>query len=65
MKPKDKRKVDDSTITTDTGGLCEMLNTGRATAVKIGLAAGAKIKVGKTVLWNIRKIKEHIDSVSG
>jgi len=34
-----------------------------ATAVKIGEAAGAKIQIGKRVLWNIGKVKKYLDAI--
>lgn len=50
--------------TVDTKELQEMLSSGRKTAVEIGKAAGARIKVGRRVLWNVGKIQKYIDSVS-
>ena len=49
-------------LTVNTNGLAQMLGCGRATAVKIGDDAGARIYVGKRVIWNIRKVQEYIDS---
>lgn len=51
-------------LTTDTHGLMIMLNTGRKTATEIGTAAGARIVIGRRVLWNIPKIRSFINSVS-
>lgn len=47
-----------------TSNLSHCLDCGRATAVKVGTAAGAMIKVGKRVLWNVRKVQRYIDSVT-
>lgn len=55
---------DNSTITVDTSGLQNMLCTGRYSAVKIGKAAHAQIRVGKLVLWNVRKVQSYLDSIS-
>lgn len=44
--------------------LAQMLNCGRATAVKIGSEAGAKIQIGRRVLWNVDKIQRYIDNMS-
>ncbi len=52
-------------IAVDTHELQIMLSCGKRTAVQIGCAAGAKIKVGKRVLWNIKRIQEYLDSLSG
>lgn len=48
----------------DTAQLQGMLNSGRKTAVEIGTAAGAKIKIGRRVLWNVRKVQEYLDAIS-
>lgn len=50
--------------TVDTAGLQAMLSSGRKTAVEIGTAAGARIQVGRRVLWNVRKVQQYLDSVS-
>lgn len=48
----------------DTAELQQMLCTGRKTAVEIGTAAGARIKVGRRVMWNVKKISEYLDTIS-
>lgn len=48
----------------DTKELQEMLSCGRATAVQIGNSAGARIQIGRKVLWNVRKINSYLDSIS-
>ena len=48
-------------VTTDR--LMEYLDCGRLTAVKIGEAAGGRIKIGKRVLWNLRKIQDYVDAI--
>lgn len=50
--------------TVDTKELQGMLSTGRKTAVDIGTAAGARVQVGRRVLWNVRRIQQYIDSIS-
>ena len=56
--------INDSTLTTDTPGLMQALNCGRVTAVKIGTDAGAKIQIGKRVLWSMSKIRRYIDDLT-
>lgn len=56
--------INDSTLTTDTPGLMQALNCGRVTAVKIGTDAGAKIQIGKRVLWSMSKIRRYIDELT-
>lgn len=48
----------------DTVELQAMLGTGRKTAVDIGIAAEARIQVGRRVLWNVKKIERYLDSIS-
>ncbi|MDD6070425.1 MAG: hypothetical protein PUC12_06365 [Clostridiales bacterium] len=50
--------------TVDTAGLQAMLSSGRKTAVEIGTAAGARIQVGRRVLWNVSKVQQYLDRVS-
>lgn len=50
--------------TVDTAGLQVMLSSGRKTAVEIGTAAGARIQVGRRVLWNVKKVQQYLDTVS-
>ena len=64
------RKTRDSAIslenkkTVDTIGLQSMLSCGRVSAVEIGTAAGARITVGRRVLWNVGKVQQYLDSIS-
>lgn len=51
-------------LTVDTAGLQSLLSAGYPTAVEIGMAAGAKITVGRRVLWNVSKIQKYLDEIS-
>ena len=51
-------------LTANTDSLAEYRDCGRTTAVKIGEAAGAKIQIGKRVLWNVSKVQTYLDSLS-
>ena len=51
-------------LTVDTAGLQSLLSAGYPTAVEIGTAAGAKITVGRRVLWNVSKIQKYLDEIS-
>ncbi len=55
-------KEDKRTI--DTVGLQAMLSSGRKTAVEIGNAAGARIQIGRRVLWNVGKVQKYLDFIS-
>lgn len=51
-------------ICVDTSELQQLLCTGRKTAIQIGMAAGARIKVGTRIVWNVKKVSEYLDSIS-
>ena len=48
-----------NTIAVDTMGLMQALN-----CVKIGTDAGAKIQIGKRVLWSMSKIRKFVDELA-
>ena len=64
MNKKSEMVVSCNSLTVDTTGLQELLNAGIKTATEIGVAAGAKIYVGRRVLWNVSKIKTYLDEIS-
>lgn len=51
-------------LAVNTQMLMKMLNCGKPTAVKIGTAAGAKIVIGRKILWNPRIIRRYLDDIS-
>ena len=57
----DNKEVEQRLI--DSKQLREMLNCGRSTE-KIANDAGARVKIGKRVLWNVKKIDEHLEKIS-
>ena len=58
----DQQGFEKLTITTDR--LQAMLGCGRKSAVQIGDLAGARIQLGKRVLWNVNKVKDYVNRVS-
>ena len=44
--------------------LADMLSCGTNSARKIGLAAGAHIKIGSRSLWNVNRVKMYLDQIS-
>lgn len=48
----------------DTLQLAEALGCGRVAAETLGKEAGARIRIGRRVLWNVKKIQEYMDSIS-
>lgn len=51
-------------LTVDTDTLCQMLNCGRHTAVKIGDLAHARICMNSRVLWSVQRIREYLYDIS-
>ena len=49
----------------NTDELRVLVGCGRKSAVEIGIAAGAQIRIGRRVLWNVKKIEKYLDSISG
>ena len=64
MARKAQIKKIDNPLTVDTEGLKSLLNCGRNSAVEIGKQAGAEIRVGKRLLWNVSKVKRYINAIS-
>lgn len=54
----------ESKLTMNTETLSKYLDCGRSSAVKIGNEAGARIQIGRRVLWNILKVQKYLDKVS-
>lgn len=51
-------------LAVDTKELQELLGCGRYTAYEIGTLAGARMQLGKRVLWNVTKVKAYLDCIS-
>lgn len=51
-------------LAVNTAVLMKMLNCGKPTAMKIGNEAGAKIVIGRKILWNPRIVQQYLDSIS-
>ena len=61
---KTKDREANEQITVDIEKLSAMLSCGHATARKIGEQAGAKICIGRRVLYSVDKIKQYLSVVS-
>ncbi|MDD6827721.1 MAG: hypothetical protein PUE12_16745 [Oscillospiraceae bacterium] len=57
IEMKDKMAVDTKTLQV-------MVGVGRKSAVEIGTASGAKIQIGRRILWNTRKVQRYLDAMS-
>lgn len=60
---RDKDVKNNLTVNADT--LAGMLDCGRATAVKIGVDAGAKIQIGRRTLYKVSVIEKYLAALSG
>lgn len=49
----------------DTDELRVYLNIGRNNAMKFGEEVGAKVRIGRRVLWDKQVIDKHISSIAG
>ena len=57
-------KTNKNKLLVDTMDLKLLLGCGRATAVTIGMSAGAKVKVNRRVLWNVEIISDYIKEIA-
>lgn len=66
MKKTKKTQLNgiENQILLDTNELRELLSCGKYTAVKIGEAAQAKVKIGKRVLWNKALIQNYVNEIA-
>lgn len=62
---KTLNRYNEKFLTVNADTLAGMLNCGRATAVKIGTDAGAKIQIGRRTLYKVSIIERYLDSLSG
>lgn len=59
-----KSKIGESRLM-DTEELRAYTNLGRNSAMKIGEEIGAKVKIGKRVLWDRVKVDQYFNSLTG
>ena len=62
MNKTTQRKTDQQ-ITVDVEKLAGMLSCGRATARKIGEQAGARITIGRRVLYSVDSVKKYLETL--
>ena len=62
---KTSNRGSENLLTANAETLAGMLNCGRATAVKIGTEAGAKIRIGRRTLYKVSTVEKYLDSMSG
>ena len=61
---KRTRSESENKLYVDVLTLAGMLETGRVTADKIGIAAEAKVKIGRSSRYNIEKVKAYMESLT-
>ncbi len=61
---KTKDRETDRLLSVDAEKLTAMLSCGQSTARKIGEEAGAKIVIGRRVLYSVGKIEKYIEKVA-
>lgn len=63
-KTTESTSANKAQILVDTNDLMTLTHAGKITAIKIGDAAHARVKVGKRVLWNVSKVNRYINEIS-
>lgn len=64
MRQRITNAVTGETRLMDTEELRAYTNLGRNNAMKLGEEIGAKVKIGKRVLWDRRKIDKYLDELT-
>lgn len=61
---KTTERNSENLVTVDIDGLTAMLSCGAPSARKIAEEAGARIKIGRRVLYSVDKIKKYVDAIA-
>lgn len=59
------KRNNENYLTVNAETLAGMLDCGRATAVKIGADAGAKIQIGRRTLYKVSDVEKYLETISG
>lgn len=57
-------RINKEFLTVNAETLAGMLDCGRATAVKIGTDAGAKIQIGRRTLYKVSVVNKYLDTLA-
>ena len=60
-----KDRKSSTLLAVDIEGLAAMLSCGQMTARKIGEDAGARIIIGRRVLYSVQKIEKYLEAIAG
>lgn len=61
---KTKTAETNNKVSVNAETLAKILDCGKPTAMKVGEAAGARIQIGKRVLYKVDKIERYLDSLT-
>lgn len=61
---KTKTEETNNKVSVNAETLAKILDCGKPTAMKVGEAAGARIQIGKRVLYKVDKIERYLDSLT-
>lgn len=61
---KTKQRQSDDLMTVDIERLSAMLSCGHATARKVGNDAGARLIIGRRILYSVQKVKYYIEMLA-
>ena len=53
----------ENNLTVSADGLAQMLDCGRATAVKVGVEAGARVQIGRRVLYSVDAVRRYLNEI--
>ena len=65
MRPRATNVITSKSRLMDTEELRAYTNLGRNSAMKLGEEIGAKVKIGKRVLWDKIKIDQYLNDLTG
>ena len=61
---KTKERKTEYAIAVDIEQLSAMLGCGKTTAKQLGELAGARIVIGRRVLYSVRKVEQYVESIA-
>ena len=65
IKTSNHRNEKTKSLAVNAETLSEMLDCGRSTAVKVGVDAGARIQIGRRVLYNVSIVERYLNGIAG
>ena len=68
-KPKKKKESAsvnelNQRLLVNTSDLMRLLSCGRPKAIEVGTKAGAKVMLGRKVMWSVAAVQEYLDSIT-